>query len=202
MSLRIWLFLAGAIVALALWGVSAPAADEKSPNDTIDKLAETLQKDPAAAKKQAGELANKIDTDDLMSVLNKRKKSGEGGFGFGPKPTGEMDDSIEKKVEFLGDPKEASLSADQLAKESADLQKLNQRVAAVALVVAAKPAPKTVGGKAVPEKDLKKWAEFAEIMAKSTTELNKAIKEKDPKAVKTAAARMDGACKGCHVIWR
>ncbi len=54
----------------------------------------------------------------------------------------------------------------------------------------------------MPEKDLKKWDEFAEIMAKSTQELNKAIKDKDPKAVKIAANRMDGACKGCHVIWR
>jgi hypothetical protein len=202
MSTRTWLFVAGAVFTLALWGVSAPAADEKSPNDTIDKLAEALQKDPTAAKKQAGELATKIDTDDLMSVLNKRKKNGDGGFGFGPKPTGEMDDSIEKKVESLGDTKSAPLSADQLAKESADLQKLNQRVAAVGLVVAAKPAPKSVGGKAVPEKDLKKWNEFAENMAKSSQELNKAIKDKDPKAVQAAAARMDGSCKGCHVIWR
>ncbi len=75
----------------------------KSPNETIDKLAETLPKDPAAAKKQAGELARKVDTDDLMGVLNKRDKDGGGGFGFGPKATGEKDDSIEKKVENLGD---------------------------------------------------------------------------------------------------
>jgi len=201
MSNRTCLFLTLAVLGLGLWGVSAPAADEKSPNDAIDKLAETLQKDPAAAKKQAGELA-KMDTDDLMGVLNKRKKGGEGGFGFGPKPTGEMDDSIEKKVESLGDTGNPPLTAAQLAKESADLQKMNQRVAAVALVVAAKPAPKTVGAKTVPAKDLKKWDEFTEMMAKSSQELNRAIQDKDPKAVQAAAKRMDGACKGCHVIWR
>jgi cytochrome c556 len=202
MSIRTCLFLAAAVLALGLWGVSAPAADEKSQNDTIDKLAETLQKDSAAAKKEAAALAKTVDTDDLMGVLNKRKTGGEGGFGFGPKATGEKDDSIEKKVESLGDPKNAPLSAAQLAKESADLQKMTQRIAAVALVAAAKPAPKTVADKPVPAKDLKKWDEYAEIVAKSTKELNKAIQDKDPKAVQAAASRMDGACKDCHVIWR
>ncbi len=193
MSIRIYLFLGGAVLALGLCSLSAPAADEKSPNETIDKLAAALQKDPDAAKKKAEELAKTIDTDDLMGVLNKRSKDGGGGFGFGAKPTGEKDDSIERKVESLA---KTPLNAGQLAKESADLEKLTQRIAAVAAVASAKAPPKVVPGGA------KKWNDFADMMAKSTKELNKAIQDKDPKAVQAAANRMDGACKDCHAIWR
>jgi soluble cytochrome b562 len=184
----------GAAVCLGMVGLmNVQAADDDPPpagmRDALDKLAESIAKDPAAAKKDAKAIADKYDLEDVMKSYKLRDKDGKVGWGVGARPTGAKDDGLEARIINLS--KKSPGKAD-LEKQEKDLVQMANRSAAIAEIAIAKP----------PKPGLKDWKEWSEKMSKSSQELAKAIKDGDPKAVKNTAGDLAGTCTDCHAKYR
>ncbi len=189
----------GAALALGLLAVPGMSAadDDKALAQTLDKLADAT-KDPKALHKEAAEVAKKLDMlDDLMNLMKKRiLKGGQPtqGVGVGPKPTGQADDGIEARIQNLG---KKAPTKEVLAKDADALEQMARRVAAIGAVTLAKAPAKKVGNK-----DPKDWKEQSEEMTKLALDLAKAVKSKEPKAVKDAASKLNATCTNCHGTFR
>jgi hypothetical protein len=177
----------GAAVSLGLLCLANVKADDPPAGmrDALDKLAEAVAKDPAAAKKDAKAIGDKYDLEDVMKSFKLRDKDG---WGVGPKATGAKDDGMEARIINLS----KKATKDELAKQEKDLVQMANRSAAIAEVAIAKP----------PKPNLKDWKEWSEKMSKSSQELAKAVKDGDPKAVKSAAGDLAGTCTDCHAKYR
>ncbi len=80
---------------------SVKGADDDPPagmREALDKLAEAIAKDPAAAKKDVKAIADKYDLDDVMGSYKLREKDGKKGWGVGGKPTGLKEHAIEARI--------------------------------------------------------------------------------------------------------
>jgi soluble cytochrome b562 len=171
------------------------AADDKGPREEVDKLAEVAAKSPADLQKKADAYAKNVDSlEDVMNLLKKRMKDGKGGYGIGPKPTGQADDGIEARIQNYA--KKAPPAA-TLKKEKDDLIQAMNRTKAIAAIAVAKKPTKKEG-----DKDPKDWKEYSDEMVKQADALSKAIESGDPKAVKDAASRLNGSCTNCHGKFR
>jgi soluble cytochrome b562 len=181
-----------AVLALGVVFFTAAQAGER---EDIDKLADVAAKSPDDLQKKADAYAKNLDSlEDVMNLLKKRTKDGKGGYGIGPKPTGQMDDGIEARIQNYA--KKAPTAAD-LKKQKDDLLQAMNRVKAVAAVGNAKTPTKKMG-----DKDPKDWKEYIEEMSKQADALGKAIESGDPKQVKDAASRLNGSCTNCHGKFR
>jgi len=173
--------------------VNVQAADDDAPppgmREALDKLAEAIAKDPAAARKDAKAIADKYELDDVMGSYKLREKDGKKGWGVGGKPTGLKDDGIEARIINLS---KKSPNKDELAKQEKDLVQMANRSAAIAEVALAKP----------PKPNLKDWKDWSEKMSKSSQELAKAVTDGDPKGVKKAADELAVTCTDCHMKYR
>ncbi len=185
---RFALVAGAAAVCLGLVCLTSVKGDDPPPGmrEALDKLADSIAKDPAAAKKDANAIGAKYDLEDVMKSFKLRDKDG---WGVGPKATGAKDDGIEARIQNLS--KKSPGKAD-LEKQQKDLVQMANRSAAIAEVALAKP----------PKPNLKDWKEWSEKMSKSSQELAKAVKDADPKAVKSAAADLAGTCTDCHAKYR
>jgi soluble cytochrome b562 len=173
--------------------VNVQAADDDPPppgmREALDKLAEGIAKDPAAAKKDVKANFEKFELDDVMRSYKLREKDGKVGWGIGARPTGLKDDGMEARIINLS---KKSPNKDELAKQEKDLMQMANRSAAIAEVAITKS----------PKPGLKDWKEWSEKMSKSSQELAKAVKDGDPKAVKSAAGDLAGTCTDCHAKYR
>jgi soluble cytochrome b562 len=183
-----------AVLTLAIVFLAAGrAADDKGPREDVDKLA-GLAKDPAELQKKAAAYAKNLDDlGDVMNLMKKRMKNGDGGFGVGPKPTGKPDDGIEARIQNWG--KKAPTKDDISKDKDAFLQMVN-RTTAIGEIALAKPP------KAAPGKNPKDWKDYSEEMIKQSRELGKAVEAGDPKAVKEAANKLNASCNDCHGKFR
>ena len=110
-----------AVVTLGILLAAVMAADTKSPRDDMDKLAEIAGKTPGDLQKKADAWVKaNSDTglDDVMNLLKKRSKDNPDAWGVGPKPTNQMDDGIEVRIQNYA---KKAPSKDSLTKEKADL---------------------------------------------------------------------------------
>jgi hypothetical protein len=169
------------------------AADDKGPREDVDKLAALAAKDPADLHKKAEAYAKNLDSlEDVMNLLKKRMKNGNGGFGIGPKPTGQPNDGIEARIQNWG--KKAPGAAELKDKDA--LVQMTERTQAIGEIALAKPP------KAAPGKDPKEWREYSEEMIKGSADLRKAIEGGDPKAIKDVANKLNSSCTNCHGKFR
>ena len=184
---------AGALLGLGLWIASQAngRTDEKETREAVLKLIDTMKKDPAAAKKQAEELAKKADLEDVMNLFKPRAK---GGLGFNPKDDAKKD-GIELKLQFLAKTAPAKM---ELEKQAADYNRLIEVAQAVAEVAtyAKVPKPQTAG------KGPKDWKQYTDDVKKGLKELGDSVKSGDPAKVKTAAGAVNTACNNCHTDFR
>ncbi len=184
-------------MALCLLITSNPgkAADGKDVRATIDKLAQTAARDPANLPREAAKAAQSMEEiEEMMNLFRKRTKSGKGGFGVGPTPTGMPDDGIEARLINLG---KKPLDKEQIAREAPALLQMAHRTMAIAQVALSKAPVKKEGNK-----DPRDWKEYAGRMIKSTQELTRAIEAQDPADLKKAAAGVNTACTNCHTKFR
>jgi cytochrome c556 len=196
-----WVLSAGIVAALAIGSLSlvrqGTAADEdKELRASIDKLADAIAgKDAASAKSQGEAIAEK--TDDLETVMNLMNPRDEGGFGVGPAPGKIMPDGIEKKIQAIAMGKEA-LGPDQVNEQAAALERLANRVAAIAEVAQHLCPVKEKKGK----KDPKDWQTWTQDMRAHAGELATAARAKDAAAVKAAVGKLDQTCTSCHKVFK
>jgi hypothetical protein len=182
----------GVLLALAIGFLAAPgsrgAADDdekeiKAAQDAVVKLAG--MKDDQA-RKQAEALAKKLDLGNVMYVFKPRAKKG---VGIGPKGEG-----IEIKLNNMS---KRALAKMDLTKQQADLLRLTDITRAVSdLVPHYAPKEKKAG------KDPANWKKYSQEMHQGSLDLATAVKGGDPKAVKTAAAKLNDACTNCHSEFR
>lgn len=195
---RSW--IAGTLACLwGLWFLAAVGiskeAGEKELREGVRKLAEVIaQKDTDTAKKQAAELAKKIDKIEELMLLFSVRNGDEGGLGIGPKPGTIQPDGIEQKLEFLA---KKPLPEKQLAAEAEDLARMGYQVAAVTQVAHAKPPEKDEEGKT-----RKNWLLFAEQAHAAALEFAATVKKKDPDTVQKAAKKLDAQCSRCHDVFK
>ncbi len=192
---RIW--IAGTIVtamasALLLSGISA-AGDNKALKDSIDKIAAALQKgDKDGAKNQAEALAKKLeDVAEAMDLFKPRKKEG---YGVGDKPGAVNPDGIEQMLLKVG---RDAPAAGFLNKESAAMEQMGYRIAAMGLIASAKGPPK-VGAKGT----AKDWNGWSNETVAGGLAIAEAAKAKGGANVKTAATKLNNACNSCHTVFR
>jgi cytochrome c556 len=162
-------------------------ADEK---DDVAKLAEAMAKGNAPAKKAIDDLV-KADLEDVMKSFKLRKDKG---IGVGEKPGVITPDGIEAKFVNIGkkqmSPKEINDQGEALIK------------AAHATTVIGKVALAKAPGKKVGAKDPKDWKQWSEDMIKSSDDLAKALKAKNPKGVLDAVKNVNASCNNCHGVFR
>jgi soluble cytochrome b562 len=189
------LAMSSAVLALGLAILDVGrGADDTGPRAKVDQLAAVAVKDPAALQKQAAAYAKGVELAEVKELFKKRLKNGKGGYGIGPIATGAFDDGIEARIQNYA---KKAPTADQLKKNQADLEQMVNRVKAVAAITVAK-----VPTKAAPGKDPKEWKELAGQMVAESDALGKAIEAGDPKAVKSAATKLNASCTDCHGKFR
>ena len=185
---------AGALLGLGLWIASQAAngrTDEKETKEAVQKLIETMKKDPAAAKKQAEEIAKKADLEDVMNLFKPRAK---GGLGFNPKDDAKKD-GIELKLQAIAKTAPAKMVLQNQAADYARLVEVAQAVAEIASY-AKVPKAQTAG------KGPKDWKQYTDDLKKGLHGLSDAVKAGDPAKVKTAASAVNSACNNCHTDFR
>jgi hypothetical protein len=190
--------LASAVaVALGVWALSAvgpgkAADDDKEAREAIEKLAETVAKgDKDAAKKQAEEVAKKVELSVAMELFKLRAKNGR---GVGKNPGAITPDGIEAQIMGLAK-KEPTKAA--LAKNGADLEEMANITTAISLIAEVHAPKKKVG-----DKDPKDWKQWVQDMQAASGDLTKAVKASDGPAIKTAATKLNSACNNCHGVFR
>jgi hypothetical protein len=188
---RIW--IAGAVFAAVGAAVLLPytsgAGENKALRDGIDKIAAALQKgDTDAAKKEADALAKK--TEELVEMMDLFKPRKKDGFGIGPTPGAVAQDGIEQMIQHL---QRDVPPAATLKKNSAALEQMAYRTAAMALITHAKPVQKAATGAG-----RKEWNDWANDMFDGSLKLAAAAKALGAQDVKTAAVKVNNSCNACH----
>lgn len=184
--------LAGLLLSFGfLAGERSRAADDKSLIESIQKLSAALEKNDSNAKKLAGEIAQKVDLEDLMHLFALRAKKG---LGVGAKPGAVMPDGLEKKLTELA---KKPLDSKQVGDESEALTRMGYDMAALAAVAGAKPPAKDEG-----KKKKKDWIAFSDELREASLQLAAAAKSKKAADLHKAASKADGSCTKCHEIFR
>jgi hypothetical protein len=177
-----------ALVALAvdcLVSVSALGAARPDANPDIEKLADAIN-DPPQFKKLAKDLAGKYDLEDVSWAFKPRQK---GGLGFGDNGVG-----IELKLIAL---EKKPLTAAQLGKEAAGLQRMAEVVRAVAEAI-----PEYAEKYTKTPKQAKQWNGYVEDMKKASADMIAAVKANDAKSIKDIANHLNTSCNDCHKKFR
>jgi cytochrome c556 len=183
-------WLAG--VGLLILGVGGWAADEKEVAAAVQKVADLVaKKDLDGAKKQAADIAKKVE--DIEPVMDLMKPREDGGLGV-TKGADPKTDGIEKKMLAMD---KTPLSDKDLKAQSADLVKMANTMAAISLIAQAKPNMDKGGGK-----DPKKWIGWAEDMTKGAQDVAAAADAKDPAAFKKAVSKLNSVCNSCHSVYK
>ncbi len=187
-----------AVSALGLWFLAAAgsnAADENDLQGAVMKLAGSLEKKDADAKKQAADIAKNLEgIEELMHLMSLRRPNGKGGVGVGPKPGAISPDGIEAKIMALA---KKPLSKTQLEKEADGLERMAYTAAAIGQVANYKPPDKDDG-----KKKKKDWLAWSQEMSETALELAEAAKKKDAAGIKTAAGKLDNKCNTCHEVFK
>ncbi len=183
--------------ALVLAGGLALAADDEKPADVINKQADKVGKsDWETASKAGADIAKKHELLDVMNLLKLRNPAAKvQGMGVGKVPGAIKPDGIEAKIISLT---KVPMIKATLEKQQADLIRMAEITAAIASVATHQPTVTEKQGK----KDPKVWKELSKDMYESSKELIKALKDKDPVAVKNTANKLNGTCTECHSIFR
>jgi cytochrome c556 len=182
-----------ALVALAvdcLVSVSALGAARPDANPDIEKLADAIN-DPPQFKKLAKDLAGKYDLEDVSWAFKLRQK---GGLGVGPKAGLVIQDGIELKLIAL---EKKQLTAAQLDKEAADLQRMAEVARAVAEAI-----PEYAEKYTKTPKQAKQWNGYVEDMKKASADMIAAVKANDAKSIKDIANHLNTSCNDCHKKFR
>jgi hypothetical protein len=199
MMARSQILLGGAVALVVgfstLWGDNVAADDAKDVRDTVQKLANAIEKGDAGTVKTLTEELKSGDLEEVMNLMQRRNPAAKKKtFGVGKTPGSVTPDGIEAKIQNLS---KAPKPQAQIAKESSDVAEMGYRVAAIAEVALAKVPEKDEGSKKRSD-----WLEWAGGMRKAAQELAEAAKEKNPSAVKAAAAKLNSACNNCHGTFR
>ncbi len=177
---------AAGLLGLLLVVTPGRGGDDKELREGVDKLADLLdKKDADAAKKQAADLAQKYQLEEVMGLLEKRDR---GGFGVGPKADVIRPDGIEAKLSDLATRK--AMTDKEYAEQAEAIKRMALRAAAVA-EVAQQMAP--MKAKAA------QWKGFADGMKKTALDLAAA---KKPDEVRSAAGKVNGNCADCHAVFK
>jgi hypothetical protein len=162
-------------------------ADEK---DDVAKLAAEMAKGTAPAKKAIDDLV-KADLEDVMKSFKLRKDKG---IGVGDKAGAITPDGIEAKFVNIG---KKQMTAKEITDQGEALVKAAHATNVIGKVALAKAPGKKVGAK-----DPKDWKQWSDDMIKSSDELAKALKSKDPKGILAAVKNVNASCNNCHGVFR
>jgi hypothetical protein len=121
----------------------------------------------------------------VRAAMNMYNPRARGGIGFGPRSM-----AIERR---LVDLEEDGVSAETLKKESAELARVAHINLVMAEIVIGYAPKKPVLGRGT-----KEWERDLDLVKTGSSDLLKAVKAADPKAVKAAAARINNGCNNCH----
>jgi hypothetical protein len=200
MKMQARVLVAGvAVLALGFWSLARAGrglADEKGDvRSEVQKLTDTLEKGNAdQAAKLAQDIAKSEELEDVMNLMALRKPAAKKqAFGYGAQAGIFKPDGIEAQLQGLG---KRALPA-RVAKEADDISQLAYRVAAISKVAQAKPPEKDEG-----MKTKAKWMEWSKEMESTALQLADAAKQKNAKAVKAAAAKLNENCNNCHGVFR
>jgi hypothetical protein len=191
---RVWIVgmaAVGLTVSLLSSG-SMNAADDKTLIEGVQKVAGAFEKkDADGAKKMAGEIAKKVQMEDLMHLFALRTKKG---LGVGSKPGAVTPDGLERKLTELA---KKPLGAKELGDESQALTEMGYSMAALACVAGSKPPEKDEG-----KKKKKDWVTWSDELREASLQLATAAKDKKAADLHKAATKADGACTKCHDVFR
>lgn len=194
---RIW--IAGAVIAAvagaALLSGPSSAAQNKTLQDQVDKIAAVLQKgDKEGANKEAAVLGKKLNEDEFAEAMGLFKPRKKGGFGMGDKPGSVNPDGIEQMLLKIA---RDAPTAGALKKDGEALEQMGYRIAALGMLAKAKGPPQ-VGG----NKTLKDWTTWASDAVDGGLAVAAAAKAKGAQDVKSAASKLNSACNSCHTVFR
>jgi hypothetical protein len=158
------------------------AQDAKSPAREVLALARESEEGKDVTKKAAALKKHFARVRAAMNLYNPRSRNG---IGFGSRGV-----AIERKLVEL---EEEVPSAETLKKESAELTRVAHLTLVMAEITRTFAPDKPFLGKGK-----KEWERDVDAMKAASQELLKAIKDSSPKAVQTAAARLNNACNNCH----
>jgi soluble cytochrome b562 len=176
-------------------GIAADDKDEKEKKEMTEavlKLADAVEKgDKDAIQKLTEEIGKKYPLGTVMELFKPRAK---GGLGVDSAPLAGKVDGIEARIQDLS---KKPLTQADLAKQTADLEKMVKITAAIAQIADYNTPKKKVG-----EKDPKDWKTWTMDMQTGAADVTKAIKAKNEKDLKTAAAKLNSSCNNCHGVFR
>jgi hypothetical protein len=163
----------------------------------IDKLSKALATPKTNPKNKAAPVSLKEYLEDSGDVMQPLRRFALGGDGIDPalQSTGPLKslNGIEEKLRVLG---RRPMKAPQLAKESAQLVLMAQKIAVVGQM-AHEWAPAKEGNL-----DPKDWREWSVEMRDSALNLAEAAKNKNANAVFTATKTLNANCTKCHGIFK
>jgi cytochrome c556 len=197
MKRRAGILFAGALLALALWSLTAYSADDdgdkKEAQQAILKLVDSMKGNKGDVKAQTAALKKRFDElEPIMWVYKSRKK---GGLGIG-----KDGEDIEQTIGKVGNARAKGWTAKKRLDMRADLAKvadLSRALAEVADLYAKKYNDNNTG-----KPNPAKWQEYVKQMRKGADELNKAVQGQDAAAIQKAAGNLSASCTNCHSDFR
>jgi hypothetical protein len=196
MKRRAGIALAGSLLALGLWSLTAYSADDedeaklnKEAQEAVIKLMESV-KNGKKDDVQAQAAAMKKKFEELKPIMWVYKKRSKGGIGFG-----KDGDDIEQTIGKVGSRTAKGMGPAKIKAMKDDLIKsaeISRAITEVADLYADQYA----------KKDTAKWKGYTKEMRKGADELIEAAKGGNVDKIKKAANDLSASCTNCHSDFR
>jgi cytochrome c556 len=196
MKRRAGITLAGALLALGLWSLTAYSADDddekkvrKEAQGAVIKLMDSMNGGKGEVKAQAETIRKKFDMLEPVMWVYKPSKNKKGGIGMGKDGAG-----IENELNRLSGVKARPNPAKdaELKKDLIKVAEISRAIAEVTDLYAGQYA----------KKDMAKWKRYTKDMKKGADQLIEAAKGGNPAQVKKAITELNSSCTNCHSDFR
>ena len=190
---RAWIIAVTLLAAASvIASVSHAQPGNKLKADVIG-FAAALKKAEKEGKKAGVDAKKVLGKSELAEVMDLFRLRNLGGIGVGPvaqaNPT---KDGIEVEVRSL-----ARIVPPAALQRSADLEDMGYHAAAIAELAIVKGFTQYTA-----KRTKKAWIEHADEMREAAHAFAKAAASKDAAKIKTAAAKLNGTCISCHVVFK
>jgi cytochrome c556 len=196
MKRRAGITLTAALLALALWSLTACSADDddekkaqQEAQKAVLKLMDSMNGNKGNVQAQVQEMRKKFDM--LQPIMWVYKKKSKGGIGMGK----DGEDDIEITIGKVGSKTAKGMTPAKIKAMKPDLVKAGQISRAIAEVT-------DLYTKDYAKKNPAKWKEYTKEMKKGAGELIEAAKGDDVAKIKKAANNLSGSCTSCHGDFR
>ncbi|HEY7308254.1 MAG TPA: cytochrome c [Gemmataceae bacterium] len=195
MKRRAGIMLAGSLLALGLWSLTAYSADDdddkklnKEAQEAVIKLMESVKGKKGDVKAQAEAMKKKFEElKPIMWVYKPRKK---GGIGFG-----KDGDDIEQTIGKVGSRTAKGMTPAKIKAMKDDLIKSAEITKAISEVT-------DLYAGQYAKKDAAKWKGYTKEMRKGADDLIEAANGGNVDQIKKAANNLSASCTNCHSDFR